>query len=431
MGFVPETEVSELEGTSGDVELKMRCYCESDWTHEGGCPGHANDDDGSTECPHMMSKDYESDSGSDGCPKLAPKVWRWGDEDSDSESEDSIEYPKPVLRGTIQGGSVSDSDDDSIEFPGLMKRGSIQGSSVSSSDSDDDLSCNEDWAPWNQNGKTVEMETILLASEAEEYEADIGKCRECGGRGVIGNHCGRCEDMCMIYEQDSGNESEYDTASEIDDEDQIGEVFTEADLTETQQLWLIDRMEDAEIETVRELLIELPVLVLNWKLETGEELIHEDDQSRMISAGIKLVEANAVHEYKKALRGEAALPVIDGDVIDCETALEACVKTPKMKRFYEANNDKILKNTWIADSGASTHMGNSDVGMTDVREIDSPVQIGNGKTLRATKIGRKHMTVLSKDGTTTNIVLEDYKYVPDLWVNLFAVTKSLTKWLED
>ena len=72
-----------------------------------------------------------------------------------------------------------------------------------------------------------------------------------------------------------------------------------------------------------------------------------------------------------------------------------------------------------------THMGNSDIGMTNVRRIDSPVQIGNGKTLRATKIGRKHLTVLSKDGTKTNIVLEDYKYVPDLWVNLFAVTKCL------
>ena len=63
--------------------------------------------------------------------------------------------------------------------------------------------------------------------------------------------------------------------------------------------------------------------------------------------------------------------------------------------------------------------------MTNVRRIDSPAQIGNGKTLRATKIGRKHLTVLSKDGTKTNIVLEDYKYVPDLWVNLFAVTKCL------
>ena len=433
LGCVPETEVSELEGTSGDVEQvqekgKECAHCKNDWSHEVGCQGYKEDDDDvSTECPSLTSKDNERDSDSDGCPELAPRVWRWGDEDSDSESEDSIEYPKPMLRGAIQGGSVSDSDDDSIEFPGVMKRGSVQGSSVSSSDSDDDLSCNENWAPWSQSGKTVEMETILLASEADDkYEDCIGKCRECGGKGMIGNLCSRCEDSGMIYEHDSGDESEEDTDStEIDDEAQIEEVFTEADLTEIQQYWLRDQMSDAEIETVRELLIELPVLVLNWKLETGEEVIHEDDQRRMMRAGIKFVEENAVHEYKKVLRGEAALPVIDGDVIDGETALEACVKTPKMKRFYEGYNDKILKNTWIADSGASTHMGNSDEGMTDVREIDSPVQIGNGKTLRATKIGRKHVTVLSKDGTTTNIVLEDYKYVPDLWVNLFAVTKSL------
>ena len=117
--------------------------------------------------------------------------------------------------------------------------------------------------------------------------------------------------------------------------------------------------------------------------------------------------------------------MIDGDIIDCETALEACVKNPKVKRYNVGYNDEILKNTWIADSGASTHMGNSDVGMTNVREVNSPVQIGNGKTLRATKIGDKHMTVLWKDGTMTDIVLKDYKYVPDLWVNLFAVTKCL------
>jgi hypothetical protein len=33
--------------------------------------------------------------------------------------------------------------------------------------------------------------------------------------------------------------------------------------------------------------------------------------------------------------------------------------------------------------------------------------------------------VVSKDGTATDIVLEDYKYVPDLWVNLFSLTKSM------
>jgi hypothetical protein len=50
-----------------------------------------------------------------------------------------------------------------------------------------------------------------------------------------------------------------------------------------------------------------------------------------------------------------------------------------------------MKNTWIVDSGASTHMGNSDKGMTDLKVINSLVQIGNGMTLCATKIGRKHL----------------------------------------
>jgi hypothetical protein len=77
------------------------------------------------------------------------------------------------------------------------------------------------------------------------------------------------------------------------------------------------------------------------------------------------------------------------------------------------------------DSGALIHTGNIDEGMTDLKLIDSLVQIGNGTSLHATKIGRKHLTVVSKDGSKLNVVLQDYKYVPDLWVNLFALMKCL------
>ena len=41
-------------------------------------------------------------------------------------------------------------------------------------------------------------------------------------------------------------------------------------------------------------------------------------------------------------------------------------------------------------------MGNSDEGMYDVTEINDPVTIGNGKTLRATKIGNYKLKVCSK-----------------------------------
>jgi hypothetical protein len=87
--------------------------------------------------------------------------------------------------------------------------------------------------------------------------------------------------------------------------------------------------------------------------------------------------------------------------------------------------DALTKNTWIADSGASTYMGHSNEGMTDVKVIDSLVQIGNRMTLCTTKIGRKHLMVISKDGLKLNVVLQDYKYVPDLWVNLLTLMKYL------
>jgi hypothetical protein len=85
------------------------------------------------------------------------------------------------------------------------------------------------------------------------------------------------------------------------------------------------------------------------------------------------------------------------------------------------------KNTWLGDSAASTHMGNDDIGMFDVQVINSSIKIGDGKTLTATKIGKKRLTVIQEDGTTTDIILEDYKYVPDLWVNLFSIPKALGK----
>ena len=63
LGCVPETVVSELEGTSGNVEEvqgkgKECAHCKNDWSHEVGCQGYKEDDDDvSTECPSLMSKE--------------------------------------------------------------------------------------------------------------------------------------------------------------------------------------------------------------------------------------------------------------------------------------------------------------------------------------------------------------------------------------
>jgi hypothetical protein len=70
-----------------------------------------------------------------------------------------------------------------------------------------------------------------------------------------------------------------------------------------------------------------------------------------------------------------------------------------------ATNYKMNQNTWLDDSAASAHMGFSDEGMTDVKSMNSPVQIGNGKTLTATKIGKHHIMIIQKDGSTLDTIM--------------------------
>jgi hypothetical protein len=77
-----------------------------------------------------------------------------------------------------------------------------------------------------------------------------------------------------------------------------------------------------------------------------------------------------------------------------------------------------------ADSGASTYMGNSNEGMYDVKEITEQVTIRNGKSLRAIKIGKLRRTVKQANGDTLDIVLPEYKFFPELQVNLFSLTKA-------
>ena len=75
------------------------------------------------------------------------------------------------------------------------------------------------------------------------------------------------------------------------------------------------------------------------------------------------------------------------DIIEEDHDIAAVAKTSE-------KDSKITSSTFLGDSGASTHMGNSDEGMYDVTIISSPVKIGNGITLTATKIGKRNMTAM-------------------------------------
>jgi hypothetical protein len=68
----------------------------------------------------------------------------------------------------------------------------------------------------------------------------------------------------------------------------------------------------------------------------------------------------------------------------------------------------------------------NDAGMYNVCQINSAIKIGNGKTLLATKIGDMRLNIKQSDGTDREIILTECKYVPQLWVNLFSITKALS-----
>ena len=88
---------------------------------------------------------------------------------------------------------------------------------------------------------------------------------------------------------------------------------------------------------------------------------------------------------------------------------------------------RIDETIWLADTGASCHMTNNDEGMFDCKNISTPIRVGSGKTLMAIKIGKLKRTVVSKNGSSQVIVLQEVKYVPELWVNLFSVGQALKK----
>ena len=69
------------------------------------------------------------------------------------------------------------------------------------------------------------------------------------------------------------------------------------------------------------------------------------------------------------------------------------------------------------------HYGNSDKGILDIKEVSESITVGNGKTMEATKIWNPRCDVEQVNGK--EVVLQDLKYVRELWVSLFSIYKAL------
>ena len=89
-------------------------------------------------------------------------------------------------------------------------------------------------------------------------------------------------------------------------------------------------------------------------------------------------------------------------------------------------NAQVKSGTFIADSGASCHMTGSLDGMTNIRDCNDGITIGNGNTISCTKVGDKRGKIILPNGNEKTIELRDCKFIPDLApYNLFSITKAI------
>jgi hypothetical protein len=88
-------------------------------------------------------------------------------------------------------------------------------------------------------------------------------------------------------------------------------------------------------------------------------------------------------------------------------------------------DSKISELTWIADTGASSHMTNSLDGMFDLQKCNTEIKLGNGKSMKALKQGKYRGIIKQDNGKSITLTLQEVKYVPELWTNLLSLTKVI------
>ena len=88
------------------------------------------------------------------------------------------------------------------------------------------------------------------------------------------------------------------------------------------------------------------------------------------------------------------------------------------------------KDSWIVDSGASSHMCNQMEAFNELKELDKEdprgVQVGDGHIIETVKKGSITMKVEVENGTKEDCTLLKVLYVPDLNYNLLSVPEVVT-----
>jgi hypothetical protein len=101
------------------------------------------------------------------------------------------------------------------------------------------------------------------------------------------------------------------------------------------------------------------------------------------------------------------------------TVMETCHAVSLFGIWSTSNKD-----LWIGDTRASCHMTCNPAGMFDCVDINEDIKVGDGY-IKATKMGCKPVLVSQPGGVIKSYVINDCKYVPKLWINLFSDTSAL------
>jgi hypothetical protein len=83
--------------------------------------------------------------------------------------------------------------------------------------------------------------------------------------------------------------------------------------------------------------------------------------------------------------------------------------------------------TFVADTGATSHVVNSTKYLTDITQISSDITMGNEDQFQCTKKGIFRGFFKAKHGKDTPIVLKDDLHVPMLAVKFLSITKCIIK----
>jgi hypothetical protein len=99
-------------------------------------------------------------------------------------------------------------------------------------------------------------------------------------------------------------------------------------------------------------------------------------------------------------------------------------KEGKDNRLIRAKYN-ISNDTFIIDSGATSHMRFSKKGMMNLRDWNLPIKVGNSEDMYSEMIGTFVGKVVQQDVIIFDVTLEAVLYVPDLYMNVLSLTKIL------